>query len=220
MKRLIALFLLIPALCFADNAICTRDTCPGESYEVAWMNPAIAGASGGAAGCTPSTPGNDNSELGYLTVGSTESVAASTRKIYCMLHTADCSGTLGTAYFFHRTQGSKHKIAVYSTTDTVHSTAPTNGTRLGYTSEITAGADDDWYSAAMSGGTVTQGSKYWLCYLTPTLDGGIAGKHDTGLDRHSIDWGTGEYTTPPASLPTSGWATVADRKMSIFIGIQ
>ena len=49
MKRLIALFLLIPTLCFADTAVCTRDTCPGESYEVSWMSPAIAGASSGAA---------------------------------------------------------------------------------------------------------------------------------------------------------------------------
>lgn len=213
------ILLLIPFLFGFQTTECDTDKCPGQCYELAAMNPYVAGTVK-AASCTASVPGSDNSELGYLSVGGSNTASAIGGKIYCMLFTADCSGTLGTAYFYNRSTGTKNKVAAYSTTDTVHSTPPTNGTRLGYTSEITAGADDDWYSAAMSGGTVTQGNKYWLCYLTPAKDGGVGGNNDAGVDRHGIDYAVGEYTTPPSTLPSSGWGTTTDRKMSVFIGIQ
>ena len=202
------------------------------------MNGYVAGGSAAAAGCTASTPGNDNSEIGYITVGSS-SAATLIDRMYCYLYPADCSGSLGTGYVYgsHATAG-YGKISAFSTTDTVDTDPPTNGTLIGGTAELSFDSTPAYKSGALSGGTVIATTNYWMCFQTkngsaPTL------VYDAGKTRHSLNV-TGQYTTLPTSLPVvadcvgSGdpyscctgagtgctWTSTADRKNSVFIGIQ
>lgn len=175
-----------------------------------------------ASGCTASDPDNDYCEIGKMAVGATTGTATVEGKIYCQLRTADGTGTLATAYVYSKTIDSKYPsnlvVSVYSTTDTTAASAPTNGTRLGYTGEITNDATSGWDNGAMSGGSITNGSKYWLCVTTDsTTSQRPYFNYDTGVSRHSID--SSDHPVPPESLATTGWGTTADRDMSIFVGI-
>ena len=196
---------------------------------------------GGAAACTPSTPGNDNSELGYMTEGGT-STAVSNEVIYCQMFSADCSGTLGTAYIYTiaNVGSGTSKIGVFSTSDSNDANPPTNGTLVGYTGVINSDDSAGWDSGAMSGGSVTSSAKYWLCLFTNSNIGyRIKRYYDAGLTRHAKTV-SGVYATIPATLPTAStctasetpyscctgegtgceWATTANQKTSIFVGIQ
>jgi hypothetical protein len=187
-----------------------------------------------AAGCTPSTPTVDNSEIGYVNVGG-GNAPASDGRLYCLLATADCSGTLGTAYIYGSGATGALKALLFSTTDT--SGTPTNGTLISSTAEIGFAAGAGWSSAATTGGSVTATTKYWLCYhvrVAPAL------YYTTGVGRYSVDL-TDPYATPPNKIPVAAdctastvpysccsgagtgctWAgPTADRKMSFFVGIQ
>jgi len=219
---ILLIILLLPAFAYAGGA----------------MGLMMAASGGATAGCTPSTPGNDYSEIGYLTVGSSNAATLIDR-IYCFLYVPDCSGSLGTGYLYGSDDTTAlAKISAFSTTDTDPDIAPTNGSRIGYTAELSFDSTPAWQSAAMSGGSVVTTASYWICAQTkngnaPTL------YYDAGKVRHSLNV-TGQYTTPPALLPVAGdcvgsadpyscctgagtgctWSTTADRMNSVFIGID
>jgi hypothetical protein len=194
----------------------------------------------GGGNCTASTPGNDNDEIGYMTIGGTNAAHTGNR-FYCWLYQAGCSDSLNDAYIYARSAtGDRYqKILVASTTDTNPSTAPTNGTVIGYTAEITTDTSEGWDSGAMSGGSVTSGNYYWVCIATPNSASISNFYYDAGgPDRHYVT-SAGDYDTLPATLPISAdcvdvddpygcctgsgagcsWTTTADRNTSLFVGI-
>jgi len=100
MKRLILsilAFLLLAAPVMACDWINTFDgKCSGgEPAQLARMNPAVLGA--GVASCTPSSPGDNQDEVGNINED-TVLFALYANRFYCQLFTADCSGSLGTAF--------------------------------------------------------------------------------------------------------------------------
>ena len=121
----------------------------------------IMGGYYGAAGCTPSTPGNDNDEIGMVAVGASVTTMTPYR-LYAWLYEPDCSGDLGTAYIYSDETGGSgaNKILIFSTTDTNTESVPTNGTTIGSSGAIASDAVAGWDSGAMSGGSVTTGTKY------------------------------------------------------------
>ena len=241
---LVLLILLLSTLCYA-----AIDTFEGETItdanniEGCTTCDTIDGQVKKAAGCTASTPGNDNSEIGYITVGAS-STALTGSRMYAWLYAADCTGDLGTAYvYLSNAAGSGDvKVAVYSTTDTDTESIPTNGTRIGYTGEIAMDAVAGWDNGAMSGGSVVATTKYWLAVFTPNETGDTLYHDSSGRERHYVQLEPtgGDYTSIPATIPLAGgctaddtpwtcctgegtgctWSSLAAREMSVFVGIQ
>ena len=197
---------------------------------------------GTVAGCTASTPGNDNDEIGHITVGAS-STTLSSQRMYAWLYAADCTGDLGTAYVYaSSSSASDTKIVVYSTTDTDTESPPTNGTRIGYTGGITMGTVAGWVSGAMSSGSVVAGTKYWLAIDLDANSNTTLFHDSSGISRHYVVLGgdNSDYTTPPATIPLAGgciaagnpwqcctgegtgcgWSSIEARSMSIFVGIE
>jgi hypothetical protein len=195
----------------------------------------------GGGNCTASTPGNDNDEIGYMTIGA-DNATHSNNRFYCWLRQADCTGSLGTAYIYARsTSGDRYqKLLVASTTDTDPSASPTNGTVIGYTAEITTDTSAGWDSTAMSGGSVTQSEYYWVCIATPNSASISNFYYDAGGPQRHYVSSAGDYDTLPATLPVSSdcvgtddpfgcctgagtgcsWTATADRNTSLFVGIE
>lgn len=195
---------------------------------------------GTAAGCVESTPGNDYNEIGNIATepNSDPQTVSMTDKMFCVLYTADCSGDVGTFQIYHNTTSQQSiKGAVYSTTDTDDTAAPTNGTLIA-SATITNNTSTGWATASTTGAdkSVTASDYYWLCTINTST--GWTGVRNTGKYRHSVV-ATGIYTTPPAALPAAAacvgsadpyscctgsgtgcsWTSTADRKQSIFVGV-
>lgn len=223
-KYLILLFLFFTFSTNAENAVCTPDVCPDSgtpaTYELARMNPYIAGGNYTAAGCSTATD-----YLGDKTDYSASGSSTSNDTAYCISYqavTASCaSGTWGKPYVAHDGLSEDAiKMCVY--TDSTKGTgAPNNETKIACSDEFTCNTDcptPTCTSGANLGGTATKDAYYFLCMI------GSPG----AFDYHRATSGTGTlyykaiagwYATPPATLTTGSWQTAANRPRGAYVEI-
>lgn len=213
MNRLLMTLALCLMLC-APSWAGDDDACRDEMGQLARMSPAILGSgSVVAAACVESTPDTDHCEVGHITT-ETNNASISTYYMYCGLFAADSSGTPGEGYVktYRATTNGYAKVSLYSTTDTDESAAPTNGSRIAYTSAITVTADTHgwWHGTTTTSSTVTKDSKYWVCFQ-PGQSSMYQYHAHTGGTTHIIATQANDYnSTPPSTIPLTASCTAAN----------
>lgn len=122
----------------------------------------------------------------------------------CFQATADCSGSLGTAYLYHdsNTKVPEAKVCVYTEGDAdAVADADDVGVNSGAatcSASIATGATGGWKTGAFSTGTVTTGQTYWLCVFVSSTDAWDTFRAGTGTIYYTT---LGDlYSTPPANL--------------------
>jgi hypothetical protein len=143
--------------------------------------------------------------------------------IYCNLRAATCpstcaTGTLDTAYVYKNEGSTSYgiKVGVFNAT----STTPqgTSDTLVGTWTTVTQSANGFQSGAAVSGGTVTCGNNYWVCFIP---DGNFAPGYDTGVA--TFYHGSVTYASPPTTLiETVDWdsTTYPDRSFKSYVTIK
>jgi len=201
MKKLILSILLVLCMCFQASAFNPLVVCGG-------------GVAAEAGGCSEAE--NEINSARDTTYGSSFTQNANVN--YTYLFTADCTGSLGTAYIY-TDDGSgtaNAKVCVYAEgdADTTPDTADTgvDGGSAACTGAISEAGGVGWKSGAFSTGTVTEGSSYWITIMVA----------DSGWNHTLSDTATvwyredaAYYGTPPdnidgynSSVPDAGPVSV------------
>jgi hypothetical protein len=195
MKKLIFLcFLLaLPCLCYGQG-----------------MQP-VGGVTVAAAGASCDSATN---EVGDRSVEA--SANSDSGFIGCFVRSADCSGTLGHAFFYSRYSSAAHvKVGIFNKT----STTPVIGDTLigGWSTSIAAGGDSAWNdSGGDLTGSVTSSTDYWICYLidsTPDFD--YSATNSATLYYRSST----QFASPPSTL-TGTWSNGSYAPVSTYVQIK
>ena len=190
------------------------------AYSAYAICPAIIGGAGEGEGssCTASTPGNDNDEVGDLTI-ETNNVSISKGASYCFLRTADCSGTLAVGYVYNGNgDDSDSKIGVFA--DDGDSTPDSGDSSIGTSGGINSASIEWATDSSTIGGSVSSGSSYWVCIFVD--DSAANNWRAKGAGSTTVYYinGSGHYDTPPSDL-TGSWSTLATTgDLSAFVGIE
>lgn len=169
-------------------------------------------AAGAAAGCNVST-----NEVGFRTQY-TNGHATNALGIRCFLATADCSGTLKTAYAYTTDAGGSASVKICIYTEGDADTAPdSSDLKVGCSSAISESGGAGWKSAAMEGGTVTNTTSYWVCMFNSATEGW----ESVGNDSSDIWYASSDYyTSPPANLGSDITNHAAVGPYSIYVTIE
>ena len=134
---------------------------------------------------------------------------------------ADCSGTLGTPYFYKNdTNGSAAKICIYNSSS---ATPQSSDTLVGCSGEILSGATTGWKTGSIGSGSVTSGNYYWVLTIISTHYGSWGLVHNTTNSVWYITtWGDLYYDSDsfPATLGAGWLETASFAPISAYVGIQ
>ncbi len=155
----------------------------------------VGGGVPGVTGCNPTT-----NEVGPRETFST-SAALSSEAEYLFAASADCTGTLGTAHFYHNsTTQSEVKICVYNK---LSSEPTTSDTLVGCSNAIDLGTTTGDKTGSMTGtyNVTNEASYYVTIFISTTANA------DTFRNASTTVWYktgcTGCYASPPGTLNNS-----------------
>jgi hypothetical protein len=163
------------------------------------------------ASCSASTD-----EVGNRNVEATGSTLAP-GYTYLNLHTADCTGTLNTIYFYYNyTEDVNFRLAIYA--DDGDSIPYIGDTLVAVSAVMNTGSSIGWKSASLNTGSVTQGQQYWFAVFIQAAGNNLYGlRSTTGSARYSMS-SSGHYTTPPANLDGT-WTSTGTGEKSEYASI-
>ncbi len=164
----------------------------------------VVGAGGSAAAGSCGIIG-DNVDSGSANTSDSGQVHVLTR------FAAGCSGTLTTAYLIHGdTTDASAKLCVYTSDGTDIWTTDTARVLVGCSTQIVGGTSTGWKSGAMGGGSVTNGSYYWLVLAVEGSAGwSRKNKGNAGMTlwyKNDSNW----YTTPPDPGTNTGFGAASN----------
>lgn len=173
----------------------------------------------GGSGTTKVSPAPSGAtNLGPTTIGgSSDNWSAD----YAVLNRVQAtgSGTLTTGFIYAGTTATQNmKVAVYTSSGA----SPAAGdTQVGISGTVAASGAAGWYSASMSGGTITNGNFYWVCVFLQNSGGGWQHQYGSPNPAGSIYYrsGSGYYASPPASNLSSVVNNAAEGIMSAYITV-
>jgi len=197
MKKYIALFILL-FFCFGFSS--------PHSGIIARKN-----ASGGGGCDTATNEVGDRSE-------ESGTVSLNADIVLCYLSSADCTGTLYQAYLYHNNAtASNAKVGIYA--DDGNSTPDENDTSVVVSDSITGGTSTGWKTSSASlGGSVTNGSNYWICTMVESGGNTFVAKSGDGAGAYYI-LSSGFYASPPANLGGS-WDSLSESPISVYVNIE
>ncbi len=190
------------------------------------INQGVLGTAGkpvdAAGGCTASTGGVDNDEIG-LTSAEANNLTLNKGSTHLYLLAADCTGTLEIGYIRHRsTDESDAKIAIYL--DDGDNVPDAGDTLVGSASgAITSSGNGVWATDSSTlGGNVTQGVEYFLViYVDAEAANNWKGYYRGGAATVWRELGADDYDAPPATLSgTYGEAGAPPDIFSAFVAIE
>jgi hypothetical protein len=173
-----------------------------------------------AAACDSAT-----NEVGYESnprTGHTGDMNVSSNEMDCVLYAADCSGTLGYGYAFHQgTSSATAKICVYTDNGATANQPDSTDTMLSSStcSALSSNTNDEWAkTAGKLGGSVVNGTKYWLCIVASASATWVQGFNSSGNNTIYSN-GSSSYTSPPANLDGFSVETTT-AILSIYVEIE
>lgn len=229
MKRLILIFLLIPSLCFGADAAKIMGVASDPSGTnnvnkvdaITWGTTAgnatkvMGVAAAAAASCNVAT-----NEIGNRTQ-ETNNRTLSAGSIWAQLGTAECTGTLETAYIYynHDTEGGAVKVCIYSAAGSEATPNHASNVKIGCSGVISTGTSATWLTGSIGSGSVTKDAKYWVVMLA-----GAAGFYQTvsaGNATMFYDTTDSWYASPPDNLASGYWNSSGnDGLRSVYVRIQ
>lgn len=214
---LLLLSLIFPFTSFCGN-VATVDGVADSS--ISTIN-GVAGASidtldgctynDGDSACNPAS-----NEVGDRTDSYAQSNGIAPGEMDCILYTADCTGTAGTAKIIHAgTETDNCKVCMYD----YDSDAPDDGDNNGLcTTGDTVDANQEYSLTGKINKAVTNTTSYWVCVLGGT--GGCPVEYNSTTGTKTLYYATGfTYASPPTDL-TGSWTSVASRDMAVWVEIE
>ena len=137
---------------------------------------------------------------------------------FCLLYTADCTGTLAYPYIYHYgTQADNAKVCAYS--DDGDSIPNVGDLLLGCSGVIASGSSAGWKTDSTDlTDAVTVASPYWVCIVPDPATQWASLRTSSGSGTQYYQSGF-SYASPPANLDGS-WSSTALRDYSLYIEIE
>jgi hypothetical protein len=137
----------------------------------------------------------------------------------CYRKTADCSGTLDTAYLYidEASGTAEVKICVYNGTGT--GTPTSANTKIGCSGSIVTGGGIGWKSSPMDGGSTTASASYFVCVFNSST-AGFATRRSGGATPVYSDQSSSYYNSPPANLGSGPATADAGYDINAYITLK
>lgn len=219
MKKLLCLLLLITLPAFAENAICTQETCPGDSlpagsYQLARMNPYVAGSGGAAASCSATTDYvGDKTDRATSSTGSANYIICN-KPVQATQSSGCTAGNLVAAVVKHNGTGEDNvKAAVFTDASGGTAESPKVGDTI-VGDWVAISSSSTQLASAAASGAITIGNYYWVCVLFDATTWDYEYGAGSAGDTYYI---SSSYDTPPSNLAGT-WSSY-DRNLEIYFTI-